>query len=145
MVIATLVCINFFLYYDLQERIFFWLLCCAIAVGIGLLTKYSMIFFCISALFLLLKLNQFSWLKIITATSIALLIFFPNIIWNITHDFPTLKHHVEMTSLDKGTEVQLAHYRIFYWSIYYIEPYHFLIFFISLIKNWHLFHTEQNY
>ena len=140
MVIVTLVCINFFLYYDIRNGSFFWLLCCAIAVGIGLLTKYSMIFFTICT-FYTFKLNRFSWLQIIIATSIALLIFFPNIIWNIT--VPTIKHHVEMTSLDKGTEVHVGSLINFYWSIYYIQPHHFLIFLVSLIKNWHLFHTER--
>ncbi|MEL0255759.1 MAG: glycosyltransferase family 39 protein, partial [Burkholderiaceae bacterium] len=99
---------TFFFIMTFRNGSFSWLLCCAVAVGIGLLTKYSMIFFCISALFLLLRLNQFSWVQIITATTIALLIFCPNIIWNITHDFPTLKHHVEMTSLDEGAEVQIS-------------------------------------
>ena len=135
---------TFFFIMTFRNGSFFWLLCCAIAVGIGLLTKYSMIFFCISALFLLLKLNQFSWLKISIATSIALVIFFPNIIWNITHDFPTLKHHVEMTSLDKGTEVQIGPLIEFFIGQFIIfSPIIFLIFLVSLIKNWHLFHTEQ--
>ena len=135
---------TFFFIVSLRNGSFFWLLCCAITVGIGLLTKYSMIFFCISALFLLLKLNQFSWLKIIIATSIALLIFLPNIIWNITHDFPTLKHHVEMTSLDKGTEVQIGPLIEFLIGQFIIfSPIIFLIFLLSPIKNWHLFHNDR--
>jgi len=89
-------------------------------------------------------LNQFSWLQIIIATSIALLIFFPNIIWNITHDFPTLRHHVEMTSLDKGTEVQISPLVEFFIGQFIIfSPIIFIIFLISLIKNWRLFHAEQ--
>ena len=135
---------TFFFIMTLRNGSFFWLLCCAIAVGFGLLTKYSMIFFCISALFLLLKLNQFSWLQIITATSISLLIFFPNVIWNITHEFPTLKHHVEMTSLDKGTEVQIVPLlEFFIGQLIIFSPIIFLVFLVSLRKNWRLFYTEQ--
>ena len=134
---------TFFFVMTFRKGSFFWLLCCAITVGIGLLVKYSMIFFCISALFLLLKMNQFSWRQIIIATSISLLIFCPNIIWNLTHDFPTLKHHVEMTSLDKGTEVQIDSLIEFFIGQFIIfSPIIFLIILISLIKNWHLFHME---
>jgi len=134
---------TFFFIMTFRNGSFSWLLCCAVAVGIGLLTKYSMIFFCISALFLLLRLNQFSWAQIITATTVALLIFCPNIIWNITHDFPTLKHHVEMTSLDKGTELQISRLIEFFIDQFVIfSPIIFLVFLVSLIKNWQLFHTE---
>ena len=135
---------TFFFIMILKNGSFFWLLCCAIAVGFGLLTKYSMVFFCISALFLLLKLNQSSWLQIFTATSITLLIFCPNIIWNVMHDFPTLKHHVEMTSLDKGTELQFGPFIEFFIGQFIIfSPIIFLVFLVSLRRNWYLFHTER--
>ena len=135
MVIATLVCINFFFIMTSGTDLFFGYSVVRWQLEL-LLTKYSMIFFCISVLFLLLKLNQFSWLQIIIATSITLLIFSPNVIWNITHDFPTLKHHVEMTSLDKGTEIQIGPLIEFLIGQFIIfSPIIFLVFFCFTNKK----------
>ncbi len=49
-----------------------------------------------------------------------------------------------MTSLDKGTEVQISPLIEFLIGQFVIfSPIIFLVFLVSLIKNWHLFHTEQ--
>ena len=67
-----------------------------IAVGLGLLTKYTMAFFYICALlFLIFSKEQRCWLKRkepYFALVLSLLVFSPVIIWNTAHDWVTLKH-----------------------------------------------------
>ena len=75
-----------------------WLLL-GLICGLGLLSKYTMAA-CLGAAFLhLLAFHRARlaspkpWL----AASLALLILAPNIYWNFTHDFPTLKHTADIT------------------------------------------------
>ncbi|MCB1955146.1 MAG: glycosyltransferase family 39 protein [Rhodocyclaceae bacterium] len=79
-----------------------WLL--GVAVGLGLLTKYTMAAFLPSA-FLVMLAGQSGrralasprpWLALV----LALLIFAPNLWWNWTHDFPTFRHTADITQLD---------------------------------------------
>ena len=67
-----------------------------IAVGLGLLTKYTMAFFYICALlFLIFSKEQRFWLKRkepYFALVLSLLVFSPVIIWNTAHDWVTMKH-----------------------------------------------------
>lgn len=67
--------------------------------GIGMLNKYTMAFYIAALLIALLLtpqrkvfLNK-AWLG---ATAIALLIILPNLIWQITHDLPVIKHMNEL-------------------------------------------------
>ena len=73
----------------------YWLVCGA-AVGVGLLTKYSMGIFIISAaIWLVITKRLFSvgpWIALIVAT----LVFSPNLIWNYENGFPTFTHHIEI-------------------------------------------------
>jgi len=75
-----------------------WLLL-GLVCGLGLLSKYTMAA-CLGAAFLhLLAFHRARlasprpWL----AAGLALLILAPNIYWNFTHDFPTLKHTADIT------------------------------------------------
>jgi len=80
------------------ERWGYWVIC-GIAVGLGLLAKYSMGVFVISALLVLLTQRRlFSWGPWIAAIT-ALLIFSPNLFWNAVHGFPTLSHHLEISQI----------------------------------------------
>ena len=83
------------------ERLGYWIFC-GIAVGLGLLAKYSMGVFFISALLVLLAQRRlFSrgpWVAAVT----AVLIFSPNLIWNAVHGFPTLSHHLEIAQVQQG-------------------------------------------
>jgi 4-amino-4-deoxy-L-arabinose transferase-like glycosyltransferase len=75
-----------------------WLLLGGIC-GLGLLSKYTMAA-CLGAAFLHLLAFHRSRLnsaKPWVAAGLALLILSPNIYWNITHDFPTLKHTADIT------------------------------------------------
>tara|TARA_B100000575_G_C23143382_1_gene666275 strand:+ start:11600 stop:13162 length:1563 start_codon:yes stop_codon:yes gene_type:complete len=130
---------TFFFLKAIKNGSFFWLLCCAGVAGLGLLTKYSMIFFCISALFILQRLNKFSWSQIFIVSCTTFFVFSPNIFWNIANEFPTLKHHVEMTSLDKGVEIHIFPLiEFFLGQLIIFSPLIFFVFFTSLVKKWRL-------
>ena len=63
-------------------------------LGVGLLNKYSMLFLAIGLLigFLLTSSRKMLFTKqFIYAVAIAIVIFIPNIIWQINHDWPTLE------------------------------------------------------
>jgi 4-amino-4-deoxy-L-arabinose transferase-like glycosyltransferase len=83
-----------------------WLLV-GLAGGLGLLSKYTMILFAPSALLALLLVpawrgqlrNPRLWL----AAGLALLIFLPNLLWNASHGWPTLRHTAEISHLHEQT------------------------------------------
>ena len=65
------------------------------AVGVGMLTKYSMAFFTFSLLFGILISKQRKMLfskHIIGAALLAILIWLPNIIWQLQHHLPVITH-----------------------------------------------------
>ncbi|MEK6529145.1 MAG: glycosyltransferase family 39 protein, partial [Nitrospirota bacterium] len=67
-----------------------------ITIGLGLLTKYTMVFFYVCAfLFFIFNKEQRLWLKRkepYIAFIVSIIVFSPVIIWNIQHDWVTLKH-----------------------------------------------------
>src|SRR5574343_1856518 len=67
--------------------------------GLGLLSKYTMAAWLGAAFLHLLVFNRprLASLKPWTAAVLALLILSPNILWNVQHDFPTLKHTADIT------------------------------------------------
>jgi len=69
------------------------------AVGVGMLTKYSMAFFTFSLLFGILISKQRKMLyskHIIGAIVLAILIWLPNIIWQLQHHLPVITHMSEL-------------------------------------------------
>jgi len=77
-----------------------------IAVGIGLLTKYTMGFFAIALFIGLLFTKQRRLLfskHVLAAFAIAIIIFLPNIIWQFKHHLPVFTHMSELQS------TQLSH------------------------------------
>jgi len=77
-----------------------------LAVGLGLLSKYAMLFF-LPALALCLVFDRPSRkglvnLKGAAAAIIAGLLILPNVIWNINHDFATLSHTADNANLGKS-------------------------------------------
>ncbi len=81
-----------------------WLAFGAIA-GVGLLTKYSIVMFAAALIVGLLLTRQRQLLFtpwLLAGGTIALLIFLPNIIWNIQHNWPFLElmHNVRTTGKD---------------------------------------------
>ncbi len=76
-----------------------------IAIGLGLLTKYSMAALLLSGLIWLIINKRFfafgPWFAVVIST----LIFIPNIQWNISTDFPTLSHHIEIAQISVDNQV----------------------------------------
>ena len=76
------------------------------AIGLGLLSKYAMLFF-LPALALCVVFDTPSRkallnLKGAAAAMIAALLILPNILWNINHDFATLSHTADNANLGKS-------------------------------------------
>jgi len=80
---------------------------CGIAVGLGILTKYAMLMFIVSAGIALYQMERNKHhkinFKVLFSLLIALLVFSPNILWNISTGFPTLEHHIEISHLGSAT------------------------------------------
>ena len=77
-----------------------WLYVAAIAIGFGFLSKYNIAFLVIGLLIGLL-LNQrkiFKERSLYLAALIVFIIIFPNILWQIKNDFPTLHQLNELSS-----------------------------------------------
>ena len=73
-----------------------WAALLGIAIGIGLLSKYAMLFF-ILALVLCALIDQKTRRALLSkygllAGALALIILSPNLMWNAAHDFATLEH-----------------------------------------------------
>lgn len=80
----------------------YWL---GVAVGLGMLTKYSMAFFTFSLIIGILISKERKLLfnrHVIFSALIAVLIFLPNIIWQFVHHLPVINHMRELraTQLD---------------------------------------------
>ncbi|MDP3539303.1 MAG: glycosyltransferase family 39 protein [Azonexus sp.] len=75
-----------------------WLLL-GVVCGLGLLSKYTMAAWLGAAFLHLLAFHRarLATAKPWLAAGLALLILAPNIYWNFTHDFPTLKHTADIT------------------------------------------------
>jgi hypothetical protein len=75
-----------------------WLLL-GLVCGLGLLSKYTMAAWLGAAFLHLLAFHRprLASAKPWLAAGLALLILSPNIYWNFTHDFPTLKHTADIT------------------------------------------------
>ncbi|WP_419212617.1 ArnT family glycosyltransferase [Maribacter sp. X9] len=72
-----------------------FLLLLGVSLGLGLLTKYTILVWAFGifvGLFLYQKGSLFKNKWLYVAAFLALLIFLPNLIWQIQHDFPLLKH-----------------------------------------------------
>ncbi len=81
-----------------------WLLL-GLALGLGMMSKYTMGIFFVSALVYLLwdgqwrvLLNGRAW----TAVGVAALMFAPNLFWNGQHHFPTFQHTAEISHLEQA-------------------------------------------
>lgn len=86
-----------------------WLLLGA-ALGLGTMSKYTMLAFGPSALlYLLLSRERMSQLRnprLWIALGLAFLIVLPNLLWNWSHNFPTLHHTADITHIEGLNEKQ---------------------------------------
>ena len=81
-----------------RERDWYYL---GLSIGLGLLAKYSIIFFVFSLLLAMLLTKHRNWFKTkypYLAVLIATILFLPNLIWQWQHQFPVIDHMKELTS-----------------------------------------------
>lgn len=76
------------------------------ALGLGLMSKYSMVFYGLGFLaWLLIEPSRRGLLrdpKPYAAAAVALLLLTPNLIWNAQHHFVSVQHTAEISQLDRG-------------------------------------------
>ena len=124
------------------QKIFWWLIL-GISVGLGLLTKYSMIFFVFSSFLFLLFSRQLGFYKPWICLLIAIIIFSPNVYWNFSHDFPTLKHHVEMTTLNERVLINPHSFIEFFIGQFFVfSPFIFTLF---LYISFYILYRKKKY
>lgn len=90
----------------MSTRSWTWAIVLGLAIGVGLLAKYAMLYF------LLCTAVALWWLKPLrealgggrgpVALLIAFLVFLPNIIWNFQHDFATAQHTADNANFSEG-------------------------------------------
>ncbi len=82
----------------------YWL-AAGIAGGLGMLSKYTMVLFPLSALVYLAmsrtRRKHLGQPKLYTAIVVALLAFSPNLLWNYQHGFVSFTHTAEISQLDR--------------------------------------------
>ncbi|MBI4842743.1 MAG: glycosyltransferase family 39 protein [Nitrospirae bacterium] len=134
--------------FEESAAIWIWIFL-GITIGLGLLTKYTMAFFYVCAfLFLIFSKEERAWLKrkepyLSLATSI--LVFSPVIIWNINHDWVTLKHTAGQAHISEGMKISFRHFFEFIGSqAGVISPLIFILAIYGAVKNRRSFTTAQN-
>ncbi len=84
-----------------------WLLL-AVVLGLGMLSKYTMGIFFVSALLYAIvgkRLDLLTNLKAWVAVLLSFLLFAPNLWWNWQHDFPTFQHTAEISEVGSGVHL----------------------------------------
>lgn len=127
-----------------QNKIFWYLL--GISVGLGLLSKYPMIFF-ISGIFIFLLISKdnrhwFMKKEPYLALLIALLIFSPVIVWNIQQGFSSLSYHGSRLGSPKYL-YNIAYYFLLQ-IVMFSPPIYIFAFKALLINFWKKIKYENN-
>jgi 4-amino-4-deoxy-L-arabinose transferase-like glycosyltransferase len=94
-----------------------WWLVVGAAAGFGLLAKYAMAYWLISALLYLLVFRD-EWRhlgRFLGAAALALVIYAPNFVWNLTHGFVSY-HHTEANASLHGSLIHPEHFLEFFGS-----------------------------
>ncbi len=80
-----------------------WWIALGLAIGLGLLAKYTMIAFAIGALgYGLVSARGRDWTGALIAAGTALAVVFPNIVWNAQHGLATVAHVLSDADPGKG-------------------------------------------
>ncbi len=84
-----------------------WAVILGLAVGTGMLAKYAMIYFPLSAALaaLVLPRARISWRDAGLACLVALAVLAPNLWWNLENGFTTLRHTAENASVGAGSRL----------------------------------------
>ena len=86
-----------------------WAVVLGAAVGVGLLSKYAMIYFPLCALLVVMAIPsmRIGRRNDLIAVLVALAVVAPNLIWNATNDFTTLQHTADNADW-QGVRLDLA-------------------------------------
>jgi 4-amino-4-deoxy-L-arabinose transferase-like glycosyltransferase len=75
-----------------------WWCAAGLALGVGLLAKYTMAAAWLSLVWLVaIKRRRQDLLGLAACSVLALILVSPNLVWNAAHDWPTLRHTAEIT------------------------------------------------
>lgn len=110
-----------------------------IAIGLGLLSKYTMalIYPCLFLFLLFSKEDRFQLKKKepYSAFIISLVIFSPVIIWNIQHDFVTLRHTMGQAHVERGPILSVSSAVEFLGSQFgVLTPFIFIVLIYGVLK-----------
>jgi len=122
---------------QLDGRLRAWMLL-GLSMGLGLLTKYTMAFFYLCGFLFLVFSEKRSLLRTsrpYLAVLVSFLIFSPVIIWNMQHDWVTVRHTAGQAHLAEGVTLSLESFIEFIGSqVGVITPIFFGIMFFALIR-----------
>jgi hypothetical protein len=102
-----------------NPRLWYWL---GLFVGLGIMNKHSMLFFAVGLVggVLLTPLRRsLRSIHVYLAAGIALLIFLPNLIWQVTHGWPTVGFLVD---LNAGVMSRISIWQFLFGQLLYIHP-----------------------
>ncbi len=89
----------------IERRSALWALAMGTAIGAGLMSKYAMIYFPISAIVAAIALPgaRIAWRDVAIAAVIACVIVAPNVWWNYANGFATLHHTADNSDFAEGS------------------------------------------
>lgn len=120
-------------YHNLKNWIFL-----GISVGMGMLAKYTMVFFYPSLLLFLFLERKFYLFKksgIYLCILVSMLTFLPVIAWNNTYGWVTIKHTAYHARIDKGLTISLYDFFQYIFSqVGLLTPFIFALMIYSFIK-----------
>lgn len=100
-----------------EDELWKWWIAVGCAAGVGLLAKYAMAYWLISALLFLLAFRdeRRHLPRFLAAAGLALLIYAPNFAWNLAHGFASYRHTADNASLS-GALFHPGHFLEFFGS-----------------------------
>jgi hypothetical protein len=113
-----------------RSRLWLWL---GLVVGLGLLTKHSLLFFVFGLLFGLILTDMRKHFKspyLYVAAGIAFLIFLPNLVWQIKHGWPTLSF---LINLNKETMEGISPVQFIAGQFLYLHPFNAVVWIAGLV------------
>jgi len=113
-----------------RPRLWLWL---GLVVGLGLMTKHSLVFFVFGLMIGLLFTDMRKHFKspyLYAAGGIALLIFLPNVLWQIKHGWPTLSFVI---NLNKNLMEGISPFQFIAGQFLYIHPFNAVIWIAGLV------------
>lgn len=116
-----------------------WALAFGIALGLGILSKYAMLFF-IPALVIDVVINRKTLrpnLKWLAGFAIAGLVLLPNILWNAANDFATVSHTAANANLQEGVPFYPLELLEFWISqLVVFGPVTLVLYVIAIVMAW---------